>query len=77
MVKFQTKRICLILVDIGPIHTMLSVSVSGQGLLNLGSLVVGNASMVVCLFVRGFTPYQQYFSYLTATVHKSMFPGLF
>ena len=23
-----------------------------------------------------FTPYQQYFSYLMATVHKSMFPGL-
>ena len=30
-----------------------------------------------CLFVWGFTPYQQYFSYLTAKVHKSMFPGLF
>ena len=29
------------------------------------------------LFVWGFTPYQQYFSYLTATVHQSMFPGLF
>ena len=28
-------------------------------------------------FVSGFTPYQQYFSFLTATVHKSMFPGLF
>ena len=25
----------------------------------------------------GFTLYQQYFSYLTATVYKSMFPGLF
>ena len=24
-----------------------------------------------------FTPYQQYFSYLSVTVHKSMFPGLF
>ena len=24
----------------------------------------------------GFTPYQQYFSYLSATVYKSMFPGL-
>ena len=30
-----------------------------------------------CLFVWGFTPYQRYFSYLTATVHESMFPGLF
>ena len=28
------------------------------------------------LFVWGFTLYQQYFSYLMATVHKSMFPGL-
>ena len=25
----------------------------------------------------GFTPYQRYVSCLTATVHKSMFPGLF
>ena len=31
----------------------------------------------ICLFVWGVTPYQRYFSYLTATVHKSMFPGLF
>ena len=30
-----------------------------------------------CGFVWGFTPYEQYFSYLMATVHKSMFPGLF
>ena len=30
----------------------------------------------VCLF-GGFMPYQQCFSYLTETVHKSMFPGLF
>ena len=30
--------------------------------------------MIVCLSVCGFTLYQQYFSYLTATVHKSMFP---
>ena len=30
--------------------------------------------MIVCL---GFMLYQQYFSYLTSTVHKSMFPGLF
>ena len=29
------------------------------------------------LCVWGFTTYQQYFSYLTARVHKSMFPGLF
>ena len=29
------------------------------------------------LFVWGFMPYQQYFSYLTATIHKAMFPGLF
>ena len=29
------------------------------------------------VFVWVFMPYQQYFSYLTATVHKSMFPGLF
>ena len=28
-------------------------------------------------FVWRFTPYQQYFSYLTGTIHKSMFPGLF
>ena len=27
--------------------------------------------------VWGSTPYQQYFSYLKATVHKSIFPGLF
>ena len=29
------------------------------------------------LFVWDMTPYQQYYSYFTATVHKSMFPGLF
>ena len=29
------------------------------------------------IFVWGFKPYQQYFIYLTATVHKSMFPTLF
>ena len=29
------------------------------------------------LFGWGFTPYQRYFSYLTTTVHKSMFPALF
>ena len=28
-------------------------------------------------FAWGFMPYQRYFSYLTATVHKSMFSGLF
>ena len=28
------------------------------------------------LFVWGITPYQQYLSFLRATVHKSMFPGL-
>ena len=28
-------------------------------------------------FVWAFTPYQRYFSYLTATVHKPMFPGLY
>ena len=28
-------------------------------------------------FVGDFTPYQHYFSYLMATVHQSMFPGLF
>ena len=33
--------------------------------------------LFVCLFVWDFMPYQQYFSYLTTTVHKSMFPGLF
>ena len=27
-------------------------------------------------FVWGFTLYQQYFSYLAATVHKSMFPAI-
>ena len=32
---------------------------------------------IYCLFVWGFTPYQRYFIYLTATVHKAMFPGLF
>ena len=39
---------------------------------------VSNRSMKhsISLFVWGFTPYQQYFSYLTATVHKSMFAGL-
>ena len=31
--------------------------------------------MNICF--QGFTLYQQYFSYLMATVHKSMFPGLF
>ena len=40
-------------------------------------LLIKAARWFVCLFVWGFTPYQQYFSYLTATVHKSMFPGLF
>ena len=30
-----------------------------------------------CLFVSGFTIYQQCFSYLTAKFHKSMFLGLF
>ena len=29
------------------------------------------------LFIWGFTSYQEYFRYLTATVRKSMFPGLF
>ena len=28
-------------------------------------------------FVWSLMPYQQYFSYLTATVHESMFSGLF
>ena len=32
---------------------------------------------VDCLFVLDFTPYQQYFNYLTATVHRSMFSWLF
>ena len=27
--------------------------------------------------VWGFTPYQRYISHLTATIHESMFPGLF
>ena len=31
----------------------------------------------ICLFVWGFTPYQPYFSYLTAKPDKSIFPGLF
>ena len=31
---------------------------------------------VLDLFVWGFPSYQLYFCYLTATVHKSMFPGL-
>ena len=34
-------------------------------------------TILVYLFVWGFTSYQQYFSYLTATAHKLMFPGLF
>ena len=34
-------------------------------------------SLLVTLFVWGFTLDQQYFIYLMATVHKSMFPGLF
>ena len=36
-----------------------------------------NQVYLICLFVHGFTPYQQYYSCLTATVHKFMFPGLF
>ena len=36
-----------------------------------------NASSQFCLFVWGFTLYQQYFSHLMATGQKSMFPGLF
>ena len=32
---------------------------------------------VICLLVWGLTQYQQYLRYLMATVHKSMFPGLF
>ena len=31
----------------------------------------------IIMFVWGFMPSQQYFSYLTATVHKSMFPEIF
>ena len=31
----------------------------------------------VNLFLWGLTPYQEFFSYLKATVYKSMFPGLF
>ena len=30
-----------------------------------------------CLFVWGFTLHRQHFSYLMATAHKSIFPGLF
>ena len=30
----------------------------------------------MCSFAWDFTLYQQYFTYLTATVHKSVFPGL-
>ena len=43
-------------------------------------LKYSNDTSVSCYcvwFVWGFSPYQQYFSYLTATVHKSMFPRLF
>ena len=36
-----------------------------------------HGSIFMCLFVGCLTPYQQYFSYLTATVHKAMFPRLF
>ena len=36
-----------------------------------------NKPTITCIFVRGFTPYQQYFSYLMATVQKSMLPGPF
>ena len=32
--------------------------------------------IIEVMFVWGFTPYQQYYIYLTATVHKSIFPGL-
>ena len=32
---------------------------------------------LIYLFIWGLTPYQWYFSYLKATIHKSMFPGLF
>ena len=35
--------------------------------------VTSSIPVSASLFVWGFTPYQQYFSYLTATVHKSMF----
>ena len=41
------------------------------------SFPVGNSLSFDCLFVWGFTPYVQHFSYSTATVHISMFPGLF
>ena len=36
-----------------------------------------NALHEFALFVWGFTLYQQYFSYLMATLHRSMFPGPF
>ena len=29
----------------------------------------------IMIYVWGFTPYQKYFSYITATVYKYMFPG--
>ena len=40
-------------------------------------LEADNEEVCDYLFVCCFTPYQQYFSYLTTTDHKSMFPGLF
>ena len=42
-----------------------------------GAIQGHHGPLVACLFVWGFTQYQQYLSYLTATVHKSMFPGQF
>ena len=36
-----------------------------------------NKIIVYIQFVWGFTLYPQYLSYLTAIVHKSVFPGLF
>ena len=40
-------------------------------------IVIASENMIVTLFVLGFMPYQKYFSYLMATVHKSMFLELF
>ena len=45
------------------------------GQVDLGLLI--SLSVQVYLFIWGFQLYQQYFSYLKGTVHKSMFPGLF
>ena len=41
--------------------------------LTLQLTMMGNSD----LFAWGFMAYQQYFSYFTVTVYKSIFPGLF